>query len=84
MRKTLIANKAFLYGTRALRAGDEFTAPRQDARALEAVRLAKPFQPGPADPLEELRREALAAGVKVDARWGEKRLRDEIAKAKDQ
>ena len=34
------------------------------------------------DDLDELRAEAEAAGVDVDRRWGEKRLRDEISKAK--
>lgn len=32
--------------------------------------------------LDELRAEAEALGVKADRRWGEARIRDEIAKAK--
>ena len=35
----------------------------------------------PADPIDALRKEAEAIGIDVDGRWGEKRLRAEIAKA---
>lgn len=34
-----------------------------------------------ADPRDELREEARSLGIKVDNRWGEKRLREEIDKA---
>jgi hypothetical protein len=39
-------------------------------------------EPAVAD-LDELRAEAEALGVKVDGRWGEQRLRDEIAAYED-
>ncbi|WP_375577118.1 hypothetical protein [Paracidovorax oryzae] len=37
MRENLKATKSFTYAGRALRAGDEFDAPRNDARVLRAV-----------------------------------------------
>lgn len=33
----MIAMKRMTYGTRRLKAGDEFTAPRRDARVLDAI-----------------------------------------------
>jgi len=42
MREDLKALKNFTYAGRALQAGDKFSAPRSDARALRAVRRAEP------------------------------------------
>lgn len=42
MREDLKALKNFTYAGRALKAGDDFSAPRGDARALRAVRRAEP------------------------------------------
>jgi len=76
----LCARKSMNYATRALKAGDVFAAPQRDARILIAIGKA---DPAPVDPMEELRKEAAALGVKVDARWGEARLRAEIEKAQE-
>lgn len=60
---------------------------RTMARALVALggkypEPAKlPSMPTPADPVEVLRAEAAAVGVVVDRRWGEARLKSEIAAA---
>lgn len=88
MRQKLTATRPMRYATRALQAGDEFEASRQDARVLTALGRARPAQAvapqdgdDAPDPLDALRAEAEAAGVDVDKRWGEKRLRTEIAKA---
>lgn len=63
------------YMTRALRASD----PRF-ARVLGKLGyMGRGPQP---DPMDVLRVEARAAGVDVDGRWGEDRLRDEIASAR--
>lgn len=89
MKTKLIASRAMRYGTRALRAGDEFEASRRDARLLVAIGRAseakepEPVKPEPEDDIEALREEAQALGVHVDGRWGAKRLRDEIAKARE-
>ena len=37
MRKPLTAKKSFIYAGKALKAGDAFSAPRGDARALVAL-----------------------------------------------
>lgn len=42
MREDLEALKNFTYAGRALQAGETFSAPRRDARALRAARRAKP------------------------------------------
>ncbi len=47
-----------------------------------AVAFAKP-QAEEVDPLAVLKAEAVALGVKVDGRWSEARLAEEIAKAKE-
>lgn len=79
MRQKLVANRQFSYATRSLKAGDEFEATRVDARALVATGRAKIYTP---DPLAPLRDEAESLGVKVDGRWGEERLQDEIKEAR--
>ncbi|ABM32356.1 hypothetical protein QRO08_15820 [Paracidovorax citrulli] len=43
MRENLKATKSFTYAGRALRAGDEFDAPRSDARVLRALGRAVHF-----------------------------------------
>lgn len=42
MREKLKATKSFTYAGRALKAGDSFSAPRGDARALQAIGRAAP------------------------------------------
>ena len=53
--------------------------------AQEAAKFEEGFEPAKeqiqADTAVTLRAKAEALGIKVDARWGEKRLADEIAKA---
>jgi hypothetical protein len=41
MNKTMIANRPMTYGTRRLKAGDEFTAPRRDADLLNKIGRAR-------------------------------------------
>ena len=80
MMKRMVAAKPFYYGTRALRAGDEFHVGSRTARLLVAVKRAREFV-APAEPeetIEDLRERVKAAGVKVDARWGKARLRAEL------
>lgn len=73
--------KSQSYMTRAMRAQD----PRF-ARILgklgygTKVVVAEPVEPE--DDLDVLRAEAESLGVDVDGRWGEKRLKQEIGKAK--
>jgi hypothetical protein len=89
----LVALKSITYATRRLQAGDAFDAVARDARILKAIGKARddydvpvaplppPAVPTPPadDGLDALRAEAEAAGVRVDKRWGEARLRAEIA-----
>ena len=53
--------------------------------AEEAEKLKDGYEPGKpqkaADDVDSLRAKAEALGIKIDARWGEKRLAEEIAKA---
>lgn len=79
MRQKLVAARPFTYATRSMQIGDEFDAPRVDARALVATGRATIYTP---DPLAPLRDEADGLGIKVDLRWGEKRLQDEIEEAR--
>jgi len=75
----LIAEQGHCYGTRRLRAGDEYEASEQDARVLVAVLLARPAPDNPStDELEQLRTEAEVLGIRVDRRWGPVRLNYEI------
>lgn len=76
----LVARKTMTYAGKRLGVGDEFE-PRtaRDARILRAI--GKADAPPPPDLLDDLRAAAEARGVKVDKRWGEERLHDEIAKA---
>ena len=56
-----------------------------DAKAVEPVAPEPAPAPEPVadepDPRDELREEARSLGIKVDMRWGEDRLREEIDKA---
>lgn len=87
---------AYTYKTRRLQAGDTFDArTRGDAAILTKIlKVARPdyetaIDTDPpaesakpeSDSLYALRAEAEAAGVHVDKRWGEARLRQEIASA---
>lgn len=66
-----------------LRPGDEFEVRRStEARVLTAIGKAK--EAPPPEPREILREKAEAVGVEVDGRWGEDRLKDEIAAATEQ
>lgn len=62
-----------------LRPGDPFEVNRTQARALTALGRAKEADPEPER--DVLRAQAEAAGVNVDGRWGEARLKEEIAAA---
>jgi hypothetical protein len=79
----LIATRDFRYATRALTVGDPFQASNQDARVLIAIKRATPAPAEDAntDALQSLKDEAAKLGIEVGPRWGEKRLKDEIAKA---
>lgn len=85
----LIATRNLRYATRALTAGDPFQASNQDARILVAIKKARPApveqteQQSSSDDAEHqaLCDEATKLGIAVGPRWGEKRLKDEIAKA---
>jgi hypothetical protein len=84
----LRALKPFRYATRAIAPGDEFTARRGDARVLvgigKAERILENKAPEPSEePIDILRAQAVALGVKVDGRWAEDRLRAEIEKAQE-
>lgn len=91
-RQWLVATKPMTYGTRRLEAGDRFEVPnRQHATIWTLVRkTARPdydvavvAQAAPPEPgsLDALRADALALGIRVDRRWGEERLRRQIAEA---
>ncbi|WP_242137372.1 MULTISPECIES: hypothetical protein [unclassified Sphingomonas] len=85
----LIATRSLRYATRALTAGDPFQASNKDARILVAIKKARPASVEEAAQSEAsadaehqaLRDEATKLGIMVGPRWGEKRLKDEIAKA---
>jgi hypothetical protein len=84
MMKRMVAAKSFFYGTRALRAGDEFDVQRPTARLLVAVgRAREAVVPAePEETVETLRAKAKEAGIKkIDARWGIARLKAEIEAA---
>lgn len=75
----LIAERTHNYGTRRLRAGDEYEASEQDARVLVAVLMARLAPDHPStDELEQLRTEAETLGIRIDRRWGPVRLNYEI------
>ena len=82
MKRQMTATKAFRYGTRALKAGDEFTASRADARVLEAIGRATAARVAPPT-LDELRAQAASLGIELDNRWREARLTAEIAAAQE-
>lgn len=88
-RVAMRAEKTMRYGTRRLLAGDEFDAMcDRDARVLEALKKASrlkerapvyvpPVPPDmPVSEIDRLRDMALSAGLKVDRRFGEARLRE--------
>jgi hypothetical protein len=79
----LIAERTHNYGTRRLRAGDEYEATDTDASLLVAVLMARyaPDKPS-TDELEQLRTEAEALGIRIDRRWGPVRLNYEIKLAR--
>ena len=54
-----------------------------DAKAVEPVAIEPAPEPvaDEPDPRDPLREEARSLGIKVDMRWGEDRLREEIDKA---
>jgi hypothetical protein len=78
----LIAEHGHCYGTRRLRAGDEYEASEMDARVLVAVLMARLAPEPSTDELERLRAEAEALGIRVDGRWGPVRLNYEIKMAR--
>jgi hypothetical protein len=93
VQRTLTANKKFRYGTRVIAPGDKFQVNDRQARLLigignatmyverEPAKVGAPAEPTPAgdsDYLESLREQARSAGLKVDNRWGEQRLKKEL------
>ncbi len=78
----LIATKSNKYGTRHIEAGQEFEIADGFARTLLLVGLATPavVEPLPktTGDIDRLRAEASGLGIKVDQRWGVKRLQAEI------
>jgi hypothetical protein len=78
----LIAERTHTYGTRRLRAGDEYEATEPDANLLVAVLMARYAPDQSADELERLRAEAETLGIRVDRRWGPVRLNYEIKLAR--
>ena len=78
----LIAKQTHVYGTRRLRAGDEYVAAESDANLLVAVLMARYAPDKSADELERLRTEAETLGIRVDGRWGPVRLNYEIKLAR--
>lgn len=89
----LIAEKSHNYGTRRLKAGDEYEATDLDARVLVAVLMARLAPDNPSrrseaeaedgtDELEQLRTEAERLGIRIDRRWGPVRLNYEIKLAR--
>jgi hypothetical protein len=79
----LIAERTHNYGTRRLRAGDEYEATDMHASLLVANLMARYAPSSPSsDELDRLRAEAEALGVRVDRRWGDIRLRHEIMQAR--
>ncbi|MAK86387.1 MAG: hypothetical protein CMK96_05500 [Pseudomonas sp.] len=79
-----VKHKGHVHGGKRLAVGDTFPGSERLLKAMpdrfekvaeEAATETK------ADPLDDLRAEAEAKGVKVDKRWGEERLREEIANA---
>ncbi len=90
MKQKMIASVSLSYGTRRLVAGDEFMAPRRDARILAALgraRLAdvlEPQYPPVPEPaaLEMLRAEyERKLGKRAYHGWDEDTLREKIADA---
>ena len=80
----LIATKTFRYGTRALKAGQTFSASPAHARILKAIGKARDGSTPQADPLDGLRSQyEKATGNKADLRWKQPRLLSEIAKANE-
>lgn len=84
----LVALQRFPYGGRYLNIGDDFEESEKYAEILTALGKASyvtRVETGSAetssDDLPSLRERARASGIKVDGRWAEQRLRDEIAKA---
>lgn len=86
MKKTLIAQKPISYGTRRLKADDEFTAPRRDADLLVRIGRARypDAKPAPEDELTELRRQyEEVVGKRAYHGWNAAELRKRMSEAKD-
>lgn len=69
--------KSQTYMTRAMKARD----PRFSRILGKLGYGTEQATPEPEDEIEALRAEAEQLGIEVDGRWGEKRLKAEIAKA---
>jgi len=71
MMRMLIANRRMIYGTRRLKAGDEFEATRAHARVLVAIKKATPVRtPGeiapPPEDVAQKMRESVVANAQLD------------------
>jgi hypothetical protein len=75
----LVALKSNSYGTRRLKAGDEFDIDDTYATALLFTGLARRAGPPKIDEdVIRLRADAQALGIDIDKRWGVRRLQAEI------
>ncbi|MFC7399580.1 hypothetical protein ACFQU1_20415 [Chelatococcus sp. GCM10030263] len=90
MKRTMIANRAMTYGTRRLKAKDEFAASARDARLLNAIGRAHfadqdqaAQQRAREEELHELRAQYQdVIGKKPYHGWDAETLREKIAEAK--
>lgn len=81
----MIASQAMTYGTRRLRAGDEFVAPRRDADILARIGRARvpDGKPSAEDELTGLRAQYQdVVGKRAYHAWDADELRKKIAEAK--
>ncbi|WP_417585120.1 hypothetical protein [Pelagibacterium sp.] len=85
MKKTMIASQAMTYGTRRLKAGDEFSVPRRDAGILVRIGRARvpDDKPSAEDELTALRAEYQdVVGKRAYHAWDADELRKKVAEAK--
>lgn len=91
MKQKMIANSRMTYGTRRLKAGDDFEATRGYARVLTAIgkahpagEVAKPAKLPAHDAISLLRAEyERVHGKRPFMGWDEDKLREKIAEANE-
>jgi len=86
MKKKMIANRPMTYGTRRLKADDEFTASRRDAALLVRIGRARYGAAAEAKPVEDMTELRRLYQEKVGKRpfpgWDAAELRERMAEAK--